>query len=81
MSRPQGKGIKVKASFWEKKIHINKATEKASQLSKPAVVVRKFALALGSHSSSAIILLCKASVFPVGYSPDNAEDGFPAPFY
>lgn len=33
MSRPQGKGIKVKASFREKNIHINKGTKKASQLS------------------------------------------------
>lgn len=71
----------MRASFWEKNIHINKATEKASQLSKPAVVVRKFALALGSRSPSAIILLCKMSVFPVGYNPDHAEEGFLAPFY
>ena len=71
----------MKAFFWEKNIHINKVPEKASQLSKPAVVVRKFTLALGSHSSYAIILLCKTSLFSVGYNPENAEEAFLAPFY
>lgn len=71
----------MKAFFWEKNININKATEKASQLSKPAVVVRKFALALGSRSSSAIILLCKTSVFSVVSHPNNAEEAFLSPFY
>lgn len=71
----------MKAFFWEENVNINKATEKASQLSKPAVVVREFALALGSHSSSAIMLLCKASVFSVLSHPDSAEEAFLSPFY
>lgn len=82
MSRQStGKGIKGKAFFWEKSTRINKVPEKASQLSEPAVVVRKFAPALGSHSSSAITLLCKTSVFSVGYNPENAEEAFLAPFF
>lgn len=56
------RGNKSKGIIPEENMNINKAIEKTSLFSKPAVVVGKFFLALGSYAP-AVLLLCTASVF------------------